>query len=276
VTAHSAGAGTGAGARRPLAFQTNDDVRASGSFEGRRRLADDGVMMDCRPGGLAMMRRGRGRSSGIPDPIRLGIGTIGGTSEALVAIARNRAVGILDSFRAHMAGRQAADIAGRASHRAAHSGTMSATSAAATTRTTATAATARTTTGSERYGRYGQSNTGDGEKRPTFSFHLNPPDRVPALALCDFPSPNQCNVVTVCIRKQTGGRPRSARARRAAAAMRFRAVRQRREHSIQIAVQHRPHEPTASQQAAAHTRASSAARSRAGDIGSALNRTPVA
>lgn len=238
--------------------------------------------MDCRPGGLAMMRRGRGRSSGIADPIRLGIGTIGGTSEALVAIARNRAVGILDSFRAHMAGRQAADIAGRASHRAAHSGTMSATSAAATTRTTATttatatATTARTTTGSERDGRYGQSNTGDGEKRPTFSFHLNPPDRVPALALCDFPSPNQCNVVTVCIRKQTGGRPRSACARRAAAAMRFRAVRQRREHSIQIAVQHRPHEPTASQQAAAHTRASSAARSRAGDIGSALNRTPVA
>jgi hypothetical protein len=170
-------------------------------------------MMDCRPGGLAMMRRGRGRSSGIPDPIRLGIGTIGGTSEALVAIARNRAVGILDSFRAHMAGRQAADIAGRAAHRAAHSGTMSATgAAAAATRTTTATATARTTTtGSERYGRYSQSNTGDGEKRPTFSFHLNPPDRVPALALCDFPSPNQCNVVTVCIRKQqAGGRDRRA------------------------------------------------------------------
>jgi len=51
---------------------------------------------------------------------------------------------------------------------------MSATRTAAATgapTTSATSPTTPATTGSERYGGYGQGNTGDGEKRPTFRFH---------------------------------------------------------------------------------------------------------
>lgn len=125
--------------------------------------------------GLAMMGS-RSGWSGIADPIRLGIGTIGRAVQPLVAIARNRAVGIFHSLRAHMARRQTADVAGGASHRAAHPGTMSAARTATTSAATAAATTSATaapaaTTGSERYRRYGHSNTGEGEKRPTFYFH---------------------------------------------------------------------------------------------------------
>jgi DNA-binding transcriptional MerR regulator len=77
---------TSSGRKRPPGLQ-NDKLPVSRSPEGRGRLADDGVMMDCGPGGFAVMRRGRGRPSGIADPIRLGIGTIGRAVQPLVAIA---------------------------------------------------------------------------------------------------------------------------------------------------------------------------------------------